>query len=104
MTVHQETTLLFKSAKLKPETEFSFHPTRKWKFDFAFPDIMLALEIEGSVWNNGRHTRGSGFIKDIDKYNEATMMGWKVLRAATTGQAVAVISYIQICLNFRKGK
>lgn len=60
--------------------EHRFDANRKWRFDFAFPDQMLAVECEGAVWSNGRHTRGSGFIHDMEKYNEATLQGWRVLR------------------------
>lgn len=63
-----------------PEAEYRFHPTRKWKFDWAFPAYKVAVEIEGAVWTQGRHTRGVGFVKDIEKYNEATILGWRVLR------------------------
>ena len=62
--------------------EFRFHPTRKWRFDFAWPHARLAVEVEGGVWNRGRHTRGSGFVPDCEKYNEAVMHGWRVLRYA----------------------
>ena len=65
-----------------PERDFRFHPTRRWKLDFAWKDYMLAAEVEGGVWTNGRHTRGAGFIKDCIKYNEAAVMGWVVLRFA----------------------
>ncbi|MBE3139168.1 MAG: hypothetical protein IMZ53_01140 [Thermoplasmata archaeon] len=95
MTVHQNATYIFKSEKMKPQTEYKFHPFRKWRFDFAFPEILFALEIEGGVWSKGRHTRGTGFIGDIDKYNEATMMGWRVLRAGTVDQALVAILYIK---------
>ena len=63
-----------------PETEFRFHSARKWRFDFAWPDKLIALEVEGAVWTGGRHTRGSGFKKDIDKYNNAGVLGWRVFR------------------------
>lgn len=63
--------------------EFRFHPKRKWRFDFCDPARMVAIEIEGGVWSGGRHTTGYGFIADCDKYNEATMMGWKVIRITT---------------------
>jgi very-short-patch-repair endonuclease len=53
---------------------------RDWRFDFAWPDRMLAVEVEGGVWVSGRHTRGSGFVKDAEKYNAATVLGWRVLR------------------------
>jgi len=56
---------------------------RKWKFDWAFPRYKVALEQEGAVWKQGRHTRGSGFVKDLEKYNTATILGWRVLRVTT---------------------
>lgn len=60
--------------------EFRFHPKRKWRFDYAFPAVKLALEVEGGVWTRGRHTRPQGFLNDIEKYNTATLLGWRVLR------------------------
>jgi len=60
--------------------EFRFHPTRKWSADFAIPSAKLLVEIEGAVWTNGRHTRGSGFIGDMAKYNAAACLGYRVLR------------------------
>ncbi len=60
--------------------EHKFHPKRKWRFDYAIPDHKIALEVEGGVWTGGRHTSSSGFLKDMEKYNTATLMGWRVLR------------------------
>ncbi len=60
--------------------EFKFHPTRKWRFDFLHEQSQVVLEVEGGVYSGGRHTRGSGFVKDIEKYNTATLMGYRVLR------------------------
>ncbi|MWO66465.1 hypothetical protein GQM96_24295, partial [Escherichia coli] len=65
---------------LEPTREHRFAPPRRWRFAFAWPAFMLAVEIEGGVWTNGRHTRGSGFVADCEKYNAATLAGWKVLR------------------------
>lgn len=64
----------------KPQQEFRFDIFRRWRFDFAWPESDVALEVEGGVWIGGRHTRGSGFIKDMEKYNEAARLGWKILR------------------------
>jgi very-short-patch-repair endonuclease len=63
-----------------PVTEHVFHPTRKWRFDYAWTDSKVALEIEGGVWSGGRHTSSKGFIGDMSKYNEAACLGWRILR------------------------
>ena len=68
---------------LTPETEYIFHPTRRWRFDFAFPNAKVAIEIEGGTWAAGRHSRGAGMEADMEKYNAATLMGWRVLRYTT---------------------
>lgn len=65
---------------LSPVTELRFSPPRRWRFDFAWPDKKIAVEIDGGVWIQGRHTRGSGFVKDMEKFNTATLLGWKVLK------------------------
>ena len=60
--------------------EYKFHPTRKWRFDFCWPELKIAVEVEGGVWSGGRHTTGSGFTKDCEKYNHAALLGYRVLR------------------------
>lgn len=60
--------------------EYKFHPTRRWRFDYAIPEHKIALEVEGGVWSQGRHTRPQGFLGDIEKYNTAGLMGWRVFR------------------------
>jgi hypothetical protein len=76
--------LQFRVAKVpQPVTEYRFHPTRKWRFDYAWPEKSLALEEEGAIWVQGRHTRGKGYENDIEKYNEAAVLGWTVLRATS---------------------
>jgi len=61
-------------------SEFRFHKVRRWRFDFAWPDELVALEIEGGVWSGGRHTNPKGFIADCEKYNTALCLGWAVIR------------------------
>lgn len=63
-----------------PETEFVFAPPRKWRFDFAWPEQKIAVEQEGGLWIQGRHNRAASMIKDMDKYNTAARLGWKVGR------------------------
>ncbi|MFM5462714.1 hypothetical protein ACET66_01290 [Aeromonas simiae] len=62
-----------------PVTELQFHPKRRWRLDFAWPDSMIALEVHGGVHSGGRHTRGKGFVGDRAKMNEAALLGWTVL-------------------------
>jgi hypothetical protein len=64
--------------------EFKFSPVRRWKFDFVFPEIPhLAVEVEGGIFKEGRHSRGVGMEADMEKYNRAAILGWKVLRYST---------------------
>lgn len=64
----------------EPVKELRFSPPRRWRFDYAWEAGKVALEVEGGVWTGGRHTRGKGFLADMEKYNTATVMGWRVLR------------------------
>ena len=61
------------------EVEHKFHPTRKWRFDFAWPDRKLYLEVDGGIWTNGRHVRGAALKSEWEKRNTATVMGWRGL-------------------------
>lgn len=61
-----------------PVCEFYFHKTRRWKFDFAWVEEKVALEVAGGLFVSGGHTRGSGYWKDLLRGNEATLLGWRV--------------------------
>lgn len=90
------------------EEEYKFLDDRRFRFDFAWPDRKVAVEIEGGVYSSGRHTRGAGFTKDCEKYNLATLNGWSVYRFTTemvkNGKAVEFLSYnvfkTNACLYF----
>lgn len=60
--------------------EYKFHATRRWRFDYAIPHLKLAIEVEGGIWTQGRHTRGAGFLGDMEKYNAAAAAGWTLYR------------------------
>lgn len=78
--------ILFETAnkhKIKVEKEYRFHPTYQYRFDYALPDIMVAFEIEGGIYIQGRHTNPIGYTEDCIKYNLATFLGWKVYRFTT---------------------
>ena len=62
----------------RPEFRFCH---RKWRFDRAWPEQRIAVEIEGLMTGaGGRHQRPAGFAVDCQKYNEAALLGWLVLR------------------------
>ena len=74
----------------QPKVELTFHKTKRWRFDFAWPAQKIALEIEGGVFGGtdpktgrqykGAHSSIEGILRDIAKYNAAQIAGWKVLR------------------------
>lgn len=88
---------------LIPESEFKFCEDRRWRFDFCFPEEMVGVEIEGAVWTSGRHTRGSGYVKDMEKYNTAALLGYRVLRFSTemVNSGIA-IDFVEKILKGRK--
>lgn len=74
---------VFRGLKLAtPVAEHRFHPTRKWLFDYAWPEEKVALEVEGGIWRKGggAHSRPANIMRDIEKYNAATVLGWRVIR------------------------
>jgi very-short-patch-repair endonuclease len=66
----------------EPAAEYPFAQQlkRKWRFDFAYPEVKVAIEVEGGGYVQGRHSRGAGMAKDMEKYNFAALLGWVVLR------------------------
>jgi very-short-patch-repair endonuclease len=81
-----------------PVCEYRFDDRRRWRFDFAWPDRQIALEVEGGTWTAGRHTRGRGYEADLEKYNEAALAGWTVVRVTTgmveDGRAIALLERV----------
>jgi hypothetical protein len=63
--------------ELKKEHKFAVG--RRFRFDYYHIDG-VAIELEGGVWVRGRHTRPSGFLNDMEKYNLASSMGILVFR------------------------
>jgi hypothetical protein len=65
------------------ETEYAFHPARKWKFDWAIPALKIAVEYEG-IFKKDKSVTGhnsiGGVMRDIEKYNQAQLLGWRVIR------------------------
>lgn len=67
----------------EPVRQHKFHPERKWRWDFAWPDQKLAVEIQGGSWVGGGHNTGAGQAKDYEKLNAATRLGWRCLLYST---------------------
>ena len=78
-----ELVIQLKALKIEFEQEFKFHPKRKWRADFHLVEKMILVEVEGGIWSGGRHTRGKGYLGDMEKYNAATVMGYRVIRFST---------------------
>lgn len=63
------------------EKEYRFDTDRKWRFDYCWPSIKVAVEFEGGIYiQNSGHNTAKHYTKDTDKYNRATTLGWKVIR------------------------
>jgi very-short-patch-repair endonuclease len=63
---------------VKPVEQYRFHPTRKWRFDYAYPEQHLAIEVDGGQYTprGGRHNTDG----DREKLNAAAALGWRILR------------------------
>ena len=81
------------------EEELRFHPERRWRADFAHMGSMTLIEVEGGIHVNGRHNRATGFIKDAEKYLEATLLGWRVIRLVDTQLNIETLTRIANALR-----
>ncbi len=94
-----------------PTLEWRFDQGRRgkrrlWRFDAAWIVERVAVELEGGIWDEGRHTRGAGYLADLVKYNAATAQGWRVLRYSgecLEGRPVQVAEEILAVLNLARG-
>jgi len=72
----------------EPLKEYQFHANRRWRFDFCWrlPNNLVACEIEGGIWMQTKTGRSKGhahpkrFESDCEKYNEAALYGWTIIR------------------------
>lgn len=66
-----------------PDTEFRFHPTRKWRWDFCWPDsrYLVAVEYQGGIYNQGKqgHQTTAGIERDCLKFSWGAALGWRLL-------------------------
>lgn len=93
---------------VKPVKELRFHPSRKWRFDFAFPNEKVAVEVEGGIWmsqhgGKSRHFTGTGAIADMEKYNNAAALGWSVIRTTPNKLfSEEILNFIDQTIKFKK--
>lgn len=76
----KEMKLILQLMKIDFIAEHRFHETRQWRFDISIPSLKIAIEYEGIMSRKSRHTTIIGYTKDCEKYNAATIAGWRVLR------------------------
>jgi len=66
----------------EPIAEYRFAPPRRFRFDFAWPDKLVAVELQGGIWmrtKSGRsagHAYGKRMERDYEKLNLAQSLGW----------------------------
>lgn len=83
-----------------PVREFRFAPPRRWRFDLAWPDRRIAVEVQGGVWTAGRHTRGRGAEADAEKLSCAAVGGWRVLLVTRTHiESGAAVRWVEAALG-----
>jgi very-short-patch-repair endonuclease len=84
-----------RAARIPYQREVRFHPTRKWRLDFAVGTGKVGVEVNGGVFVGGRHNTGTGHTKDCEKLSHAAMLGWRVLQVTPaqvkSGDALAWI-------------
>lgn len=78
-----------------PVAEHRFAPPRRWRFDYAWIDQKLALEVQGGLFVQGRHSRGAALLKEHEKLNAAAALGWRVCfvtpQQVASGAAVDIV-------------
>ena len=53
---------------------------RRWRFDWCFESVKLAIEYNGIMSDKSRHTTIKGYSGDMEKINRAQADGFKVLQ------------------------
>jgi hypothetical protein len=78
-----------------PVAEYRFAPPRRWRFDWAWLEQRLALEVQGGLFTGGRHSRGPALLREHEKLNRAAVLGWRVCfvvpAQVTNGEAVLIV-------------
>jgi hypothetical protein len=91
--------LLLKAANVDFVTEYKFHPFRKWRFDFAIPDKLVAVEYNGVFSNKSRHITAVGHTGDCEKLNQAQILGWRVLQYTPLSKEADILNDLKALTN-----
>lgn len=51
------------------------HPSDRYRIDFAWPEVLLGVEVHGAKW----HKKRLRWAKDLERHNCLTAMGWTLL-------------------------
>lgn len=82
-----------------PVQQLVFHSSRKWRFDFAWPAYMVAVEVHGGIFVKGGHNRGRGLMNDCEKLRAAAVLGWTVLPVGSVELDEKPVQVIDDLLN-----
>lgn len=82
--------------------EYRFHPDRRWRLDFYSEKYRVGVELEGGLFTYGGHSRGAGYLKNLEKYNAATAMGIRLFRYGSTNQMAEFYNDLSILLQTDK--
>ena len=82
----------------EPIREYKAIEGRQFRFDFAWPDNNLLVEVQGAIFVKGGHSSGVGIMRDHEKHNLATLAGFRILyvNSATidSGEAIRDIEKV----------
>src|SRR6266567_1586530 len=78
------------------EVEYRFNtPDTDHRWDIAFTEEKLAVEVNGGIWIQGAHAHPTTIIRNMKKGNLGALRGWRVLafepREVKTGGPVNLI-------------
>jgi very-short-patch-repair endonuclease len=72
-------------------TEYRFHEYRKYRFDFAIKELMVGIEYEGGIFKDvSGHKNVRNYQKDVEKYNLAQSLGWKIIRFTALNYKIVI--------------
>src|SRR3972149_7873198 len=81
--------------------EYRFDSLRGFKFDYANLRLKIAIEIEGGICTGTGHAKTGRYLKDMEKYNMASIKGWILLRYGY-GQECDIENDVKMAIETRK--